>query len=342
MDKYPASHLQRVCSNHMSDPKSTDILVLRSGEEGLSMAAYAEELKKLLPDTSVQLARTPQQERAYAERARIITGSTLEAEVLERAKQLRWFAGTTSGYNHLPLDELRSQGVVVTNASGIHSPGIAEQAIANILVFARNLHVGWRQQQGAEWRHYQADELQDSTVTIVGLGAIGTAVEKRIRGFDVETIGIRYTPSKGGPTDTVVGFDPADVHSAFAQSDYVVVAAPLSETTRGLIGEAEFETLPPNAVLINTARGGIVDTPALVRALQEEAIRGAALDVTDPEPLPPDHPLWSLDNVLITPHVGGSTPKHWSRLAAIIQKNVQHIEKTGTYEGLNNQVLSPE
>ncbi|WP_136591653.1 D-2-hydroxyacid dehydrogenase [Salinigranum halophilum] len=306
------------------------------------MEAYAEQLEARLPDLAVQLARTPQQERQYAENARIITGSTLDPEVLERATDLRWFAGTTSGYNHLPLEELRDRGVAVTNASGIHAPGIAEQAIANILVFARNLHVGWQQKQGAQWRHYQAGELQGKTVTIVGLGSIGTAVEERIRGFGVETIGIRYTPSKGGPTDEVVGFDLSDVHAAFAQSDYVVLAAPLSETTEGLVNHAEFETLPPTAVLINTARGGLVNTSALVRALQEEMIRGAALDVTDPEPLPPDHPLWSLDNALITPHMGGSTPKHWSRLADIVQENVRHVEETGTYVGLKNQVLSPE
>jgi len=324
-----------------SGQTSLSILVLRSGEERLTMEAYAEELRDRLPNHSIQLARTPREEREYARKADVITGSTLRSDVLENASDLRLFAGTTSGYNHLPLEELRDRGVAVTNASGIHAPGIAEQTIANMLVFARRLHVGWQQKQDANWCHYQGYELQDSMVTVVGLGAIGTAIVERLQPFDVRTIGVRFTPQKGGPTDEVVGFDADDVHRAFAQADYVAIASPLSEETRGLLGTAEFETLPPSAVVINAARGPIIQTDALVQALQEGEIRGAALDVTDPEPLPHDHQLWALDNALITPHMGGSTPKHWSRLADILQSNVRDAAGTADWTGLTNQVLSP-
>jgi len=330
-----------MASSNVDESTSLTVVVLRSGEEGLPMSEYAEELRARLPDHSVQLAQTPREERELARDAEVITGSSLRDDVLDSARNVRLFAGTTSGYDHLPLAELRDRGVGVTNASGIHAPGIAEQTVGNMLVFARRLHVGWQQKQDANWAHYQGGELQGSTVTIVGLGAIGTAVARRLEPFDVRTIGVRYTPEKGGPTDTVLGFDEDDVHAAFARSDYVAVASPLTEQTRGLIGPAEFETLPPSAVVINAARGPIVQTEALVRALQEGEIRGAALDVTDPEPLPPDHPLWSLDNALITPHMGGSTPHHWSRLADILQENVQTVTETGQWSGLTNQVLSP-
>jgi phosphoglycerate dehydrogenase-like enzyme len=304
------------------------------------MSDYAEELRSRLPGHSIRLAQTPREERELVQEAEIITGSSLRQEVLNNAQNIRLFAGTTSGYDHLPLAELRDRDVVITNASGIHAPGIAEQAVGNMLVFARQMHVGWQQNQDASWCHYQGGELHGSTVTIVGLGAIGTATARRLEPFNVRTIGVRYTPEKGGPTDKVVGFNADAIHDAFAQSDYVAVASPLTEETQGLIGTQELETLPPSAVVINVARGPIVQTEALVRALQEGVIRGAALDVTDPEPLPPDHPLWSLDSALITPHMGGSTPHHWSRLADILQENVQTVTETGQWSGLTNQVIS--
>jgi len=105
-----------------------------------------------------------------------------------------------------------------------------------MLVFARNLHEGWRRKSNSEWRHFQSHEFTDSTITVVGLGSIGEAVVQRLAGFDVETIGIRYTPEKGGPTDEILSFDDDDVHDAFARSDYVVLACPLTDLTRGMVG----------------------------------------------------------------------------------------------------------
>ncbi|MFC6614068.1 NAD(P)-dependent oxidoreductase [Halopenitus salinus] len=315
-----------------------DIVVLREGTEGLSMESYADAIRERLPDRSVALARTPGQERELIADARVVTGITIDEELLDRGERLELFACTFAGTDHVPMAALGERGVAVTNAGGIHAPGIAEQAIGNMLVFARRLHEGWRRKSNGEWRHFQSTEFTDSTVTIVGLGSIGQAVSKRLAGFEVETIGVRYTPEKGGPTDEVVGFEEEPVHDALSRSDYVVIACPLTDLTRGLIGEAELATLPPNAVVVNAARGGIVDTDALVAALQSNTIRGAALDVTDPEPLPPEHVLWDLENCLITPHTGGHTPKHWDRLADILAANVEALESG---EPLENRVRTP-
>ncbi|MFC7213973.1 NAD(P)-dependent oxidoreductase [Saliphagus sp. GCM10025334] len=315
-----------------------DVVVLREGTEGLSMESYAEALRERLPDRTVALARTPAAERELVSQARVVTGITIEEAMLEYADRLELFACTFAGTDHVPMDALADHGVAVTNAGGIHAPGIAEQSIANMLVFARNLHEGWRRKQNGEWRHFQSHEFTDSTVTVVGLGSIGQQIVTRLEGFDVETIGIRYTPSKGGPTDEIFGFEADDVHEAFSRSDYVVLACPLNDTTRGLVGETELATLPPNAVVVNAARGGLIDTDALVSALQFNGIRGAALDVTDPEPLPNDHPLWDLENCLITPHTGGHTPKHWDRLADIVTHNVRALESG---DALENAVLEP-
>jgi phosphoglycerate dehydrogenase-like enzyme len=302
------------------------------------MESYAEALRERLPERDVALARTPKRERELVARARVVTGITLEEELLSRAERIELFACTFAGTDHVPMDELAERGIGVTNAGGIHAPGIAEQAIGNMLVFARRLHEGWRRKANAEWRHFQSSEFTDSTVTVVGLGSIGTALVQRLRGFEVETISVRYTPEKGGPTDEVVGFDGDAIHEAFSRSDYVVIACPLNDLTRGLVGERELATLPPHAVVVNVARGGIVDTDALVDALQSNDIGGAALDVTDPEPLPQDHPLWRLENCLITPHTGGHTPRHWDRLADIVAHNVEALE---TGEELRNPVLAP-
>ncbi|ELZ27529.1 D-isomer specific 2-hydroxyacid dehydrogenase NAD-binding protein [Halosimplex carlsbadense 2-9-1] len=260
---------------------------------------------------------------------------TLAAE----ADGLELFACASSGINHLPVELLRERGVTVTNAAGIHAPGIAEQAVGNILAFSRRLHEGWKQKQNREWRHYQASELTGCTVTVVGLGSIGTAVTRRLAGFGVDTIGVRYTPSKGGPTDEVIGFDETEFHSALAETDYLVIACPLTDETRGLVGKEELVTLPPEAVVVNTARGAIIDTDALLWAIRDGCLRGAALDVTDPEPLPEDHPLWSFGNVLITPHMGGHTTYHWPRLADILAENVKRLGEDDTDRPLRNQVL---
>jgi phosphoglycerate dehydrogenase-like enzyme len=316
-----------------------DVVVLREGTEGLSMESYAAALRSRLPERTVELARTPREERELITDARVATGITLEPELVEAASKLKLFACTFAGTDHVPTDELTARGVTITNAGGIHAPGIAEQAIGNLLVFARRLHEAWRRKQNAEWRHFQSSEFTDSTVTVVGLGAIGQAITQRLQGFEVDTIGIRYTPSKGGPTDEIYGFEEDAIHEALSRSDYVIIACPLNDLTRGLLGVSEFATMPPRAVVVNAARGEIIDTDALVSALRSNSIRGAALDVTDPEPLPADHPLWTLENCLITPHTGGHTPKHWDRLADIVAENVGRLESG---EELINEVHAPD
>jgi len=312
-----------------------NVVVLREGTEGLSMESYAAALRERLPDAAVRHARTPGKERELVANARVVTGVSIDDALLERARRLELFACAFAGTEHLPTDRLRARGVAVTNAGGIHAPGIAEQVLGYVLTFARRLDEGHRRKRRRESRHSRSTEFAGSTTTIVGLGSIGRAVTKRLQGFDVETIGVRYTPAKGGPTDEVYGFDADALVTALARTDYLVLACPLTDTTRKLIGPAELATLPPSAVLVNVARGAIVDTDALVTALGRRAVRGAALDVTDPEPLPPDHPLWDVENCLITPHTGGHTPEHWQRLAAIVSRNVARLD---TDEDLENRV----
>jgi phosphoglycerate dehydrogenase-like enzyme len=301
-----------------------DVAVLRQKIHGMPATEYVAALRERLPDYEITLARTPEADRE-ALSARVVTGHRVDPDHVDAGMEV--FACTYAGTDHLPTEELASAGVAVTNAAGVHGPNVAEHVVGAMLAFTRRFDTAWRQQRDREWRSFQAAELQGSTVTVVGLGAIGEAVVSRLDGFGVDTIGVRYTPEKGGPTDEVVGFDEGAIHGAFARSDYLVLACPLTETTEGLVDHEAFETLPAEAVVVNVARGPVVDTDALVRAVRRNHIRGAALDVTDPEPLPEDHPLWNLKDVMITPHNAGHTPKYYERLADIVAENVRRLDR---------------
>ncbi|WP_435073953.1 D-2-hydroxyacid dehydrogenase [Halorubrum sp. HHNYT27] len=315
-----------------------DVAVLDQDAHGIPAAEYAEILDRRLPEHEVRLAATPDEHRRYLREATVVAGRNIDAKEVSTAENLRLFACNSAGVDHLPLDAFAEQGVAVTNASGVHGPNIAEHVLGSVLTFTRRLDEGRRRQQRREWRRFQSfTELAGSTVTVVGLGAIGEAVVERFEGFDVETVGVRHTVAKGGPTDEVVGY--GDLPDVLPKTDVLVLACPLTETTEGLIGTAELEGLPTDAIIVNIARGGVIETPALVDAIRSNAIHGAALDVTDPEPLPSDHDLWGFENVFITPHVAGHTPKYWERRADVLVENLERITETGEYEGLRNQVL---
>ena len=303
---------------------SIDIAVLDQTIHGMSAREYRDTLAERVPSQTIKLIATPSE---YAERlpeARIITGFEIDAETVDRASNLELFACTFAGTDHLPLDAFDANGVQVTNASGVHGPNAAEQVLAYVLSFARGLDHGWAQSQAGTWSHYQTDELYESTVTVVGMGSIGGAIIDRFEPFGVELIGVRNSPSKGGAADEVVGIE--QVPEVLPRTDYLVLACPLTEQTAQLVDETALERLPPDSVVVNIARGKVVDTDALCTALQTNELRGAALDVTDPEPLPDGHPLWSHDNCLITPHNAGHTPRYWERMTDIIAENLDRLE----------------
>jgi phosphoglycerate dehydrogenase-like enzyme len=314
-----------------------NVLVLPGGVHGMPVESYASALEERLPKTTVWLSRTSAGVDDRLPEATVVTGRHMDAGSIERAPNLELFQALYAGTDHLPLSAFEEADVAVTSASGIHGPNVAEHAIGGALSLTRRFHLARRRANRREWRHYQAHEMAGSTATVVGLGPIGEAIVRRLDGFDVETTGVRHTPAKGGPADEVIGFGDAAVASALARSEYVFLACPLTETTRGLIDGDALDSLPPSAVLINVARGGVVDTGALVDALRSNAIRGAALDVTDPEPLPKDHPLWGFENVLITPHNAGHTPAYYERLADIAARNVELIDDAQSQ--LENQVV---
>ena len=306
----------------MAEP---DIVVLRQTIHGTGGPELAAEIRERLPDQRVALARTPGEERELLKTARVAIGFDIDEEHLAAAQNLELFACVYAGTGHLPRAAFAEHGVALTNASGVHGPNIAEYVVGAMIGHAREFYRARDQQERREWRSYPSTEVYGSRVAVVGLGAIGETVVDRLDAFDCETVGVRYTPEKGGPTDEVYGFD--EFHEAVADAEYVVLACPLTETTEGLVDADAFRTLRPDAVLVNVARGKVVDTDALVRALRSNEIRSAALDVTDPEPLPEDHPLWGLRNATITPHNAGHTPVYFERVADILVENVHALEE---------------
>jgi phosphoglycerate dehydrogenase-like enzyme len=314
-----------------------EVVVFHHKPHGLSPTDYVDALAERLPDVDVTLATTTAEKRAAVADAPVVTGNSLDPDVLAAAENLQLFACTYAGVDHLPMEALRERAVTVTNASGVHGPNVAEHVIGWLLTMVRRLDEGLRRQQRREWRHLQAaGELQGSTVTVVGLGSLGEAVVERLAGFGVETVGVRHTPATGGPTDEVVGYD--DIASVLPRTDHLVLTCPLTDETRGLVDADAIGLLPPEATLVNVARGPVVETEALVTALRKGHLRAAALDVTDPEPLPEAHPLWTLENALITPHCAGYTPHYFQRCADILAENVRRVRETGTFDGLRNAV----
>ncbi|CCQ36396.1 probable D-2-hydroxyacid dehydrogenase [Natronomonas moolapensis 8.8.11] len=307
-----------------------ELLVLREGVHGLPAESYAGALAERLPGHTVKHATTPDAERELIPDADVATGLDVRSSILADADSLRVFACAYAGTDHLPLDALAEHDIAVTNAAGVHTPNAAEQAIGSMLAFSRRLHEAAR---ADSWQPVSPGELAGSTVTIVGLGAIGTGIAERLDPFGVTTVGVRRRPESGGPTDEVIG--PERLQNALARSEFVVLCCPLTESTRGLVDAEALATLPPDAVLVNVARGEVIETEALVESLRRGWIGGAVLDVTDPEPLPDDHPLWGIDDVLITPHSAGATPNYYGRLADIVADNVGRL-KAG--ETLRNRV----
>jgi phosphoglycerate dehydrogenase-like enzyme len=315
----------------MTDP---DVVVLRQTIHGSGAADLVASLRERLPDSDIALARTPDEERELIASARVAVGLHIDEDLLAAAEELELFACVFAGTGHLPREELAELGVAVTNASGVHGPNIAEYVVGSMITHARQWPRAHRQKERREWRTYETTEVHDSTVTVVGLGAIGQAVLDRLGSFGVDTVGVRYSPEKGGPTDEVYGFD--EFHEAICDAEYVVLACPLTDATRNLVDADALRSMRPDAVLVNIARGKVVDTDALVSALRNNRIRGAALDVTDPEPLPEDHPLWGLGSVTITPHNAGHTPHYYERVADILTENFSRLDAG---EELENRVV---
>lgn len=277
-------------------------------------------LRAAVPEIDLRVARTPPESVAVVGEAEVVVSAGITSALLDGAERLRWVQALSAGVDAYPLDRLRSMGVVLTNAAGIHAEPIAQQVLGYVLVFERRIHRGMRQQANRIWERYEGDELGGKTLGIVGVGAIGSKVAEYAGAFGMTVIGTkRDTSTVPDAVDEIL--PPEELFEVLSRSDYVVVACPLTDETRGLLGAAELGAMKSSAVLVNVARGPVVEEAALIEALQQHVLRGAALDVHETEPYPADSPLWDLSNVVMTPHMAGSSPRKWERIADVFAAN---------------------
>jgi phosphoglycerate dehydrogenase-like enzyme len=222
------------------------------------------------------------------------------AETLRAAKKLKWLNSIYAGLDFLPMDVLIERGITVTNGAGINAITIAEYVVMGMLTTAKGYREVVRAQDRHEWLFDSPGkrELAGSKALLLGYGAIGQLIEPRLKAFDVDVSVVRRTPG-----DNTLG--PDEWRARLSEFDWIILAVPATPETEGMIGVSELAAMKPDAVIVNIARGTVIDQPALIDALERKAIGGAFLDVTTPEPLPPEHPLWSLPNAHVTMHLSG-------------------------------------
>ena len=244
-------------------------------------------------------------------------------EVVKAATSLKWLNSIYAGLDFMPLDLLEERGVTVTNGVGINALTIAEYVVMLMLAHAKGYREVVRAQDRREWLTDSPGkrELAGERVLLLGLGAIGSLIKTRLEAFDMKVVPVRRSGGEGA-------LRPGEWREKLGEFDWVILAVPSTDETRHMIGEAELAAMRPNAVLVNIARGDVVKQDDLVAALEAKSIEAALLDVTDPEPLPEDHPLWGLDNAQVTMHLSGrAQSKMFQRSADRFIENLDRWHK---------------
>jgi phosphoglycerate dehydrogenase-like enzyme len=267
----------------------------------------------------------------YIAEAEVAFIGQITSDQLTAARRLRWIHSPAAGIGGMLFPEMLANSVVITNSKGMSADTIAEHVLAVTLAMFRRLPHAFRSQTAREWAQDAIGEaghklIAGSTILIVGLGAIGGAVARRVTLMGADVIGIRRTTRPGQHDNVRKIATPDRLLDLLPLADVVVLSAPHTRETRGLIGAAELRAMSPGALLVNVSRGQLVDEVALADALISGRIAGAALDVFHDEPLPPESPFWTLPNVLITPHTSGFRPDHWDAATALFAANLRRFE----------------
>ena len=266
--------------------------------------------------------------------AEVVLGWAITPKNFGHAKKLRWIHATAAGVRPLMFPELIASDVLVSNSRGLHAVAMAEHALGMILEFARKLHLCRDAQLQSDWAQLKLwsepdsfRKLAGSTLGIVGLGAVGGALASRARALGMKVIAVRRRPTN----DTLIADEqlpPERLGEMLERAEWVVLAAPQTGRTENLIGAPELERMRKDAVLMNLGRGALVDEPALIAALERGRIAGALLDVTVEEPLPADSPLWTMPNVIVSPHISGLSSDMWDRAMDMFVEHV-HAYQAG-------------
>ncbi len=292
---------------------------------------FIEKLRTDFPQVEVCNSRTKRDDEQALRNADVMIGWSLPPEQLSTAKNLRWIYSITAAVDQFLYPEIVSSEIALTNAGRVHGPVVAEHAIAMLLALAKRLPSAVRYQERRKWameaiwkEQSRPREVRGSTVLVVGLGSIGAEVASMAAALKMHVIGVREHPECGtAGAHEVVGYSALD--EVLSRADFVVLAAPLTERTRHLIDARRLPLCKPTAFLINVSRGALVDEAALVKALRNRRIAGAALDVFEHEPLSRWSPLWKMPQVLITPHTAFLTENVWQRHYEVFAANLKRF-----------------
>ena len=262
---------------------------------------------------------------ALADATGVLSSSNvpIDAAFLAEAPALRVVAMQSVGYDNVDVPRLRERGIVLTNSRGSLVEAVADLAYGLVIIAVRQLGAAFAWARDGRWLAHgdppYSNDLEGATLGVVGFGAIGVALARRAQASKMRVIYHTRTPRDD---DAQTGGSHRTFEALLAEADCVVALLPLTPQTRGMFGDDAFARMKPEATFVNAARGPICDTNALLRALEQKKIAGAVLDVTDPEPLPPDHPLYAREDVVITPHVGSATTQTRTRMAMLAAENL--------------------
>jgi D-2-hydroxyacid dehydrogenase (NADP+) len=279
--------------------------------------------------SQVELRFAPAEDAFDAiQEAEVVECLKLPAELLAAAPNLRWASFWSAGLDKRITPEMEARGLLVTSASGVHGPNIAEQVMAYMLMFTRRISYYMRSQIAGQWTHGKDmtfEELTGKTLGIVGLGHIGRTLATRALSFGMRIVATkRDTSNASKESFPLEAMYPAeDLPKMVERCDHVCIAVPYTRETHHLFDADLLSHMKSTAYLYNISRGKIVDEQALIEALEAGRLRGAGLDVFETEPLGQDSPLWAMENVIITPHIAGFTPYYFARVAALFADNLE-------------------
>ncbi|MFO7152586.1 MAG: D-2-hydroxyacid dehydrogenase [Bacillota bacterium] len=293
---------------------------------------HLQKTREIAPDWDIVICENPEDKLRHVQDAEIYVdwAMNIERRFIEAAEKLKWIQALSAGVDGLAFDLVRQKGITVTNTSGIHKVPIAEMVFGYMLMFARGLNRFFGQQKNKVWdKSIRTAELFEKTLGVVGTGNIGNEIARLGKAFGMKVLGLnssgRIPADCPGLYDEIYGIN--SLFELLSNSDFVVCALPLTPETHHLFKEEQFKAMKPSAYFINIARGAVVDERALERALAEGWIAGAALDVFEREPLPSESPLWEMPNVIVTPHVAGSSNRYMERAMKVVNENLQRYLK---------------
>ena len=262
-------------------------------------------------------------------------------EVFPMLRRVRWIHSRSAGLEQTLFPELIESEVIVTNGSGVFSPSLGEFALAAILYFAKDFRRMVRNQIAGVWEQFDVTMVSGQTLGIVGYGSIGRAVAARARALEMNVLGLRRQVSQQSKRDSLIDqvYGSEQRLEMLSRCDYIIVTVPLTAQTRGLMADAEFAVMKKNAVLINVGRGPTIDERAMIKALSENRIRGAALDVFDQEPLPQGHPFYAMENVLLSPHCADHTPDWLDNAMRFFLAQLERLRRGDTLFNIVDKTL---